>query len=157
MSIKNIVNILSLTTALCGSFFLLAPMTSCARTSMIQQSKPQQDAQEELKKENLIRSMALIDQTMASYFHPETFRMSRFYNSFTQVNSNETASVWMYSAGIEAINAVLSGLKAAKAHGDQALYESNFSKYEALLEKMYAGADYYLGTFELTSFTQTKQ
>src|SRR5690606_28436074 len=63
----------------------------------------------------------------------------------------------MYSAGIEAINAVLSGLKAAKAHGDQALYESNFSKYEALLEKMYAGADYYLGTFELTSFTQTKQ
>ncbi|MGH2622549.1 MAG: glycoside hydrolase family 76 protein, partial [Sphingobacterium sp.] len=156
MSIKNIVNILSLTAALCGSFFLLAPMTGCARTSIIQQSKPQQDAQA-VKKENLIRSMALIDQTMASYFHPETFRMSRFYNPFTHVNSNETASVWMYSAGIEAINAVLSGLESAKAHGDQKLYEANFSKYETLLEKMYAGADYYLGTFELTSFTQTKE
>ena len=156
MSIKNMVNILSLAVALGGSYFLLTSMTGCARTTMVQEPKQEQDSQA-VKKENLIRSMALIDQTIANYFDPETFQMSRFYNPFTKVKSTETASVWMYSAGIEAINALLSGLKSAKAHGEQDLYEANFSKYETLLAKMYADADYYLGTFELTSFTQTKQ
>jgi len=156
MSIKNIVNILSFAGALSCSTVLLAPLTSCARTSSIQEIKPQQEKQD-IKRENLIRSMALIDQTVTSYFHPETFEMSRFYNPFTKVKSAEKASVWMYSAGIEAINAVLSGLVSAKENGDADLYETNFRKYEALLVKMYAGADYYLGTFELTSFTQTKE
>ncbi|MCT1530931.1 glycoside hydrolase family 76 protein [Sphingobacterium daejeonense] len=113
--------------------------------------------QSNFKEENLIRSMALIDKTIATYFDPVTFEMKRFYNPFTKVKSDERASVWMYSAGIEAINAVLACLKAAKDHGHSKLYDANFDKYNKLLAKMYDNADYYLGTFELTSFTQTKE
>src|SRR5690606_31603539 len=34
--------------------------------------------------------------------------------------------------------------------------KDNFQRYADLLSKLYANADYYLGTFELTSYTQTK-
>jgi hypothetical protein len=44
--------------------------------------------------------------------------MHRFYNPFTQVRSEEKASVWMYSASIEAVNAVLSGLKKQQKAGN---------------------------------------
>ena len=110
----------------------------------------------ELPEENLQRSMALVDSTIAAYFEPNSFKMSRFYNPFNRVKSEETASVWMYSAGIEAVNAILSGLKANKEYGNQKLYQANYAKYEKLLSRFYENLDYYLGTFELVSYTQTK-
>lgn len=110
----------------------------------------------DLPNENLKRSMALVDKTILAYFNPNTFEMSRYYNPFTQVKSEETASVWMYTAGIEAVNAILSALKSNKENADQNLYKLNYPKYEKLLAKLYENLDYYLGTFELVSFTQTK-
>lgn len=105
---------------------------------------------------NLERSVDLIDVAIASYFDPNTFEMRRFYNPFTKAKSDERASVWMYTAGIEAVNAVLSGLKAARERGENDLYDSHYARYLRLLDKFYAGADYYLGTFELVSYTQSK-
>ncbi|HLS95259.1 MAG TPA: glycoside hydrolase family 76 protein [Sphingobacterium sp.] len=106
--------------------------------------------------QNLERSINLIDVTISHYFDPTTFEMRRFYNPFTNVKSEERASVWMYTAGIEAVNAVLSGLKQAKESGHSRLYDLHYARYVDLLDKLYANADYYLGTFELVSFTQTR-
>jgi len=136
---------------------LIIPLSGCARNPISQVVKPEDTLKEDLYKQNLIRSMALIDLTISTYFDSETFEMKRFYNPFTKIKSDEKASVWMYSAGIEAVNAVLSSLKTAKENGDESLYHANYTKYEKLLSKLYENADYYLGTFELTSFTQTKK
>ncbi|OYD44749.1 hydrolase [Sphingobacterium cellulitidis] len=110
----------------------------------------------DIASENLLRAMSLVDKTLSAYFDPQTFEMRRFYNPFTKEKSEERASVWMYSAGIEAVNAILSALKANKSVADKKVYKSNIEKYEKLLSKFYDNVDYYLGTFELTSYTQTK-
>lgn len=107
--------------------------------------------------QNLQRSIDLIDVTITHYFDPETFEMRRFYNPFTKVKSEERASVWMYTAGIEAINAALLGLQQAQEVDGNSLYDDHYERYLTLLDNMYANADYYLGTFELVSYTQTKE
>jgi len=109
-----------------------------------------------LASQNLERAIGLIDVTMAVYFDPQTFEMRRFYHLAQKAKSNERASVWMYTAGIEAVNAVLSGLKAAQQKGENKLYDTHYARYVQLLDKLYAEADYYLGSFELVSYTQTK-
>ena len=65
--------------------------------------------------------------------------------------------IWMYTSAIEAVNAILRGLKAEKASGESKLYDQNFNRYTELLYKLYDNAAYYLGTFELVSYTQTKE
>ncbi|MFD2969980.1 glycoside hydrolase family 76 protein [Sphingobacterium bambusae] len=109
-----------------------------------------------LANQNLERAIGLIDVTIAAYFDAQTFEMRRFYHLDKKAKSNERASVWMYTAGIEAVNAVLSGLKAAQEKGEKTLYDRHYARYVQLLDKLYAEADYYLGTFELVSYTQTK-
>jgi predicted alpha-1,6-mannanase (GH76 family) len=98
----------------------------------------------------LQRSMELIDNAMSYYFTSDYATMYRFYNPYTKERTDEKASVWMYTAAIEAANSVLKSLKQAKKKDNKAI-----AKYQTLLEKLYDNADYYLGTFELTSFTQT--
>ena len=110
-----------------------------------------------LAQQNLQRAMDLVDLTILHYFHPETFEMRRFYNPFTKTKSRERASVWMYTAGIEAVNAILAGLKKAKESGDGDLHDAHYDRYTQLLDKLYEETAYYLGTFELTSYTQTKE
>ncbi|PRD48987.1 glycoside hydrolase family 76 protein [Sphingobacterium haloxyli] len=107
--------------------------------------------------QNVEHAMRLIDITIAHYFEPETFEMRRFYNPFTKAKSDERASVWMYTAGIEAVNAVLFALEKAREAGENSLYNNHHKRYVQLLDKLYANADYYLGTFELVSYTQTKE
>jgi len=63
----------------------------------------------------------------------------------------------MYTSGMEAVNAILHALEAQKESGNAALYNEHFNRYSDLLFKLYDNADYYLGTFELISFTQTKE
>lgn len=110
-----------------------------------------------LAKRNLDRSMAVLDTAAAYYFVGDGMAMGRFYNPFTGKLSDERGSVWMYTSAIESVNAVLHALKAAKDKGDAAVYNANFERYSQLLSRLYENADYYLGTFELTSFTQTKE
>lgn len=110
----------------------------------------------ELANRNLERAMALMDNSVAHYFVGDGMAMGRYYNPFTEQLSEERGSVWMYSSAIEAVNAILHSLELAKENGQNELYDKNFSRYTDLLSQLYDNADYYLGSFELTSYTQTK-
>jgi hypothetical protein len=101
--------------------------------------------------------MELADHAMSAHFAGEGMAMARYYNPYTDVRSNEKGSVWMYTAAIEAVNAILHALQVQKEHGNTKLYENHFDRYSELLEQLYHGSDYYLGTFELISYTQTKE
>ena len=106
--------------------------------------------------QNLIRAMELADNAVEQHFTGSGMAMARYYNPYTGSRSEEIGSIWMYTSAIEAVNAILYGLEAQKAHANATLYNENFSRYTELLQKLYDNADYYLGTFELTSYTQTK-
>lgn len=110
-----------------------------------------------LSEQNLLRAMELTDNAVSAHFKGAGMAMARYYNPYTDVHSDETGSVWMYTAAIEAVNAILAGLQAQKEHGNPALYDEHFNKYAELLYKLYDNADYYLGTFTLVSYTQTKE
>jgi predicted alpha-1,6-mannanase (GH76 family) len=112
----------------------------------------------EVAEQNLRRAMQIADSATRAHFIVERgMTMGRYYNPYTKVRSTETGSIWMYTAAIEAVNAIMHGLKALKEYGDATLYNAHFDRYAALLKKLYENADYYLGTFTLTSYTQTKQ
>ena len=106
--------------------------------------------------ENLERSILLFDQAIEDYFSEDKTYMARYFNPYTGNASGEKASVWMYTSSIEATNAILKALKLNKEKGDSKLYDLHYSKYVALLEKIYDGLEYYMGTYSLTSYTQTK-
>lgn len=128
----------------------------CSSKTDINRSNPLEDKTSDLGLRNLERAMGIIDTAMLFYFTGEEMVMSRFYNPFTAVRSEERGSVWMYTSAIESVNAVLHSLTLAKQNGYSKLYDAQFSRYTNLLSRLYDNADYYLGTFELTSFTQTK-
>ncbi|RIJ48193.1 hydrolase [Maribellus luteus] len=110
-----------------------------------------------LAEQNLLRAMELTDAAIESHFTGDGMAMARYYNPYTDVRSEEKGSVWMYTSAIEAVNAILHGLKAQKASGNAALYDANFNRYAELLYQLYDNAAYYMGTFELVSYTQTKE
>lgn len=122
---------------------------SCAKTAV--------QRNEDLSKQNLKRAMQLTDSAISAYFVGEGMRMARYYNPYTQQRSSETASVWMYGSSMEAVTAILKSLIALKKKGKPQLYQQYYRYYVNLLKKLYKGADYYRGGFELTSFTQTRE
>lgn len=107
--------------------------------------------------QNLLRAMQITDKAIASYFQGEGMKMARYYNPYTDLPSSEVGSVWMYTSSIEAVNTILHGLKASKDKGNSALYDQHFNRYTELLAKLHENAAYYLGTFTLVSYTQTKE
>lgn len=113
----------------------------------------------EIAGRNLLRAMQIADSAALAHFTSSArgMSMSRYYNPSTRRRSTEIGSIWMYTAAIEAVNAIMHGLKALKEHGDATLYDAHFARYAALLAQLYDNAGYYLGTFSLTSYTQTKQ
>lgn len=111
----------------------------------------------DLSEQNLIRAMELADNAFNAYFMGSGMSMARRYNPYTGVRSEELGSIWMYTSALEAVNAILRSLKAHQEHGNAALYDEHFNRYSELLYKLYDNADYYLGTFTLTSYTQTRQ
>lgn len=111
---------------------------------------------EDLASRNLSRAMHLLDQTMENQFISEDMAMARFYNPFTKKLSSERGSVWMYGSAIEAVNGILKGLEVQKEKGNSVLYDKHFNRYTILLNRLYESAAFYLGTFDLISFTQTK-
>ena len=143
---------------LLGFSSMASVLTSC--TSSPAPPKQEEGLQEEnakaLAQQDLERAIALVDLTLEHYVDPETSDMRRFYNPFTKTKSDERASVWMYTAGIEAVNAILSGLEKAKDKGETKLYQAHHDRYINLLDKLYSNVDYYLGSFDLVSYTQTK-
>jgi predicted alpha-1,6-mannanase (GH76 family) len=137
------------------SIVLLMLGAACSDPS----SDPAPEPEEELtaSEQNLHRAIELTDNAVSSHFTGDGMAMARYYNPYTGIRSEEKGSIWMYTSAIEAVNAILHALKAQKDHGNAALYDEHFSKYSDLLFKLYDNADYYLGTFQLISYTQTKQ
>ncbi|MDR3366108.1 MAG: glycoside hydrolase family 76 protein [Prevotellaceae bacterium] len=107
--------------------------------------------------QNLLRSMQLADSAVAAHFTGSGMAMARYYNPYTKVRSDEKGSIWMYTASIEAVNAILHALKAFNANGQAELYNAHFARYVALLAKLYDNADYYRGSFYLTSYTRSRE
>ena len=143
-----------ITTVTTCSLVLLMIITACSDNN-----DPDNPPEEEvnLSEQNLLRAMELTDNAIASHFTGDGMAMARYYNPYTQVRSDEKGSIWMYTSAIEAVNAILQALEAQKEHGNVTLYNEHFSKYSDLLDKLYDNADYYLGTFELVSYTQTNE
>lgn len=109
-----------------------------------------------LQEQNLTRAIELVDRSMEVYFSTDRQAMHRFYNPDTKVRPEEKASIWMYSASIEAVNAILSGLRLQKEKGNHSLFDKNYKRYVDLLAQLHDNAAYYLGSFNLISFTQTQ-
>lgn len=107
--------------------------------------------------QNIVRAMEIADKAIAGHLVGDEMAMARFYNPYTNVRSDEKGSVWMYTSAIEAVNAIMSALKAHRELGNTQLYEDNFERYAIWLKRMYENLAYYQGTFQLTSFTQTKE
>ncbi len=141
------------TIIICCLFFL--GTTACSKTSSDNEIDKPQEAT--LSEQNLYRAMELADNAISSHFTGEGMAMARYYNPFTKVRSEEKGSIWMYTSAIEAVNAILHGLKVQKDNGNMSLYDKYFTDYTQLLGKLYENADYYLGTFRLVSYTQTKE
>ena len=129
-------------------FILLLSLVSCQTKTNETKNFDEQD---------LVRSIELLNQSFKDYFSGDEMKMARFFNPYTDSVSQETGSVWMYTASIEAVNAVLKGLNTAKENGDEKLYEQYFTHYTNILSKLYNGLEYYQGTYTLTSYTQTKE
>lgn len=119
--------------------------------------EPPKQTELSIAERNLRNSMKMVDNAVSCYFTGDGMAMARYYNPYTKVRSDEKGSVWMYTASIEAVNTILHGLKAQKEDGNAAIYDENFNRYKDLLKRLYDNADYYLGTFTLVSYTQTKE
>lgn len=104
---------------------------------------------------NLTRAMELTDAAVKNYFTGQGMSMSRYYNPYSGVRSDELGSVWMYTSSIEAVNSIMKALKAMKASGDGSLYDSEFSRYAELLDNLIENLEFYAGTYTLTSYTGT--
>jgi hypothetical protein len=139
-------------TSLCLLFLLTA-----SSVEINNREETQVNSRVGLAEQNLIRAMAIADSAVSAHFPGDQMAMARYYNPFTGVRSEETGSVWMYTAAIEAVNAILHALTVLEEHGNSTLHNQHFDRYAQLLQAMYDHADYYLGTFELVSYTQTRE
>ncbi len=108
-----------------------------------------------LAEQNIHRAIELLDNAVSAHLIGDELAMARFYNPYTGTRSDETGSIWMYTAVIESVNAVLQSLHKQKEMGNTTFYNQHHAKYLRLLKALYNNADYYLGTFELISYTQT--
>lgn len=128
---------------------------ACNNSSDSETDKSGEKAIPKLAEQNVLRAMAIVDSTITHYFSENA--MARYYNPYTNERSEEKGSVWMYSSSIEAVNAILHALEKHKEHGNAGFYQKYFNRYVEVLDKLYKDADYYEGTFTLTSYTQTKE
>jgi predicted alpha-1,6-mannanase (GH76 family) len=137
------------------SFVLLMLIAGCSDSPS--DPGPQNPDEISIPQQNLIRAMELADKAVESHFTGDGMAMARYYNPYTKVRSEEKGSIWMYTSAIEAVNAILHALQAMKDHGEPELYNQHFGEYTELLYRLYQNADYYMGTFQLVSYTQTKE
>lgn len=149
---KSLLRLTMLLVTLTGS---IACSGSCGQIA--QEQKPETEADLELAVRDAERAMNLFVNAKKCWFSQDGEAMSRYYNPFTHTKSDEKASVWMYTTAIEAANAILKSLIVLKDAGKPELYEQNHLRYETILSELVDNLDYYSGTYELTSYTQTKE
>lgn len=138
-------------------FFSLVSVAVCMVSCDNGNSGGQEEARASVATRNLERAMEITDAAIEHYFDEGAgMAMTEFYNPFTGAKSSGTVDVWPYTSAIEAVNAIMHALIAQKEAGDATLYDQNFSRYTELMESLYKGLQYYEGSFELVSYTQTK-
>ena len=140
-----------------GTLFLLMTCACGETTPENGNQEPPPSQEESLAERNLTRAMELADNAIAAHFTGSAMTMARYYNPYTDTRSDEVGSIWMYTSAIEAVNAILHALQAEKEQGNDSRYNEHFDRYSEQLSNLYDNADYYLGTFTLTSYTQTKE
>lgn len=142
-----------------GSFIMLLIITACSDDAA-PKNEPDDPTDpittEDLAEQNLLRAMQITDVAITAHFTGDGMIMARYYNPYTDVRSDEKNSIWEYTTALEAVNAILLALDAQKAQGSTTLYDEHFDRYATLLNNLYENAAYYLGTFTLTSYTQTQ-
>lgn len=138
------------------SFILLIALGACGDSGP---GPGPDDPPEEisLSQRNLLRAMELTDSAISAHFTGAGMAMARYYNPYTDVRSDEIGSIWMYTSAIEAVNAILHSLDLQKENGNAELYDEHFDRYAEVLSSLYENAKFYVGTFELISYTQTKE
>lgn len=139
------------------SFILLIIVISCGDTGAEPNSGETPNEAPTLAVRNLKRAMELTDSAIDAHFYGSGMTMARYYNPYTNQRSDEVGSIWMYTSAIEAVNAIMHALKLQHEQGVDDLYNANFARYKKVLADLYDNADFYKGTFELVSYTQTKQ
>ena len=140
-----------------GLSLLFMPVNTACSSNNDGPESPETTVTTTLSEQNMARAIELTDQALANYFSNDGLTMARTYNPYTGKCSTEVASIWMYTSSIEAVNAILNGLKEQKAQGLTALYDAHFDRYAQKLAELYDLADYYKGTYTLTSYTQTAE
>ncbi|TYP96037.1 glycosyl hydrolase family 76 [Sphingobacterium allocomposti] len=130
-------------------------VSACDKAKNDDETTPPEETN--LATRSLTRAMEITDNALEAYFTGSGMTMARYYNPYSETRSNEIGSVWMYTSAIEAVTAILRALEAEKEQGDATRYDAHFNRYEQELMKLYDGADYYLGTFTLTSYTGTNE
>jgi predicted alpha-1,6-mannanase (GH76 family) len=136
--------------------FSLFFIISCSKSSGSDDDKSD-NPEVTVAEKNLQRAMQIVDKAVSCYFTGDGMAMARYYNPYTSVRSDEKGSIWMYTSSMEAVNAILQSLKNLKDKGNTTLYDAHFNQYVDLLNKLYVNADYYAGTYQLTSYTQTRE
>lgn len=144
------------TTIATCTFILLMIITACSDDSSGNGPKDPEEGLTPSEK-NLFRAMALTDSAVAAHFTGDGMAMARYYNPYTNTRSDEKGSIWMYTSAFEAVTAILHSLDVQKENGDTKLYDEHFERYSELLYNLYTNAAYYQGTFQLVSYTQTKE
>lgn len=139
-----------------SGFLTMSSVSACTGTDDSGQDAPNNNKPVNLALRNLERSIAIADAAFENYFNPAGMEMSRFYNPYTKTRSSEKGSVWMYTSSIEASNSILMALEAIKDTNPE-MYEKHFERYTQRLARLYECLEYYMGTFTLVSFTQTKE
>jgi len=137
---------------------LLAGSTACTEKNPSEPEQPSVPEQEDGlsgARQDLDRALTIMEAARTFYFDGKA--MHRYYNPFTEVRPSEKASVWMYTSAIEATNAFLEGICALRDAGDSSMYDKYFSTWSGILSELFAGLDWYEGTFTLTSYTGTHE
>lgn len=71
-----------------------------------------------LPEQNLLRAMQLTDAAVENYFEGNNMTLAEKYNPYTDAREG-TGSVWVYTSCIEAVNAVIDGLKTSATGATQ--------------------------------------
>ena len=108
-------------------------------------------------KQNLERAMELVDLTLEKCFtgSDTDYRMYDIYN-MTLLRGEGTADVWPYTAALEAVCSVIEAVDEMKEVLGEEEAQGIREEYVNILSKLYDNLDYYRGSFNLTSYCQTK-
>lgn len=112
------------------------------------------DVYMEKASEDILRAIEMTDSALSAYMGPD-MQMYKSYNPFTgEVDDRGAENVWEYSSAFEAVAGILTALDLQRGKGDSTLYCMYFHRFREIADSLYAGMQYFKGSYELTSYTK---